>query len=82
MKKILQHFKSMLSFEIEPQQEYIDRFVYIIRQDFNAQEQNEILLSIISKLTDLREQDLRQMEKDYAILQENTNYLKEKVYLT
>lgn len=63
----------------ETEQEYVDKVVYLLRRDFNTKEQNEILVSIATKLSKLREEDMRTMEKEYAILQENTNTLKSKL---
>jgi hypothetical protein len=54
----------------------------LLRRDFDSEQQNDILLAIAIKLSDLREKDLDQMAKDYANLQENTNTLKYKLALS
>jgi len=68
--------KSYLEIEPEVQAEYVSKVVYLLRRDFKSNEQNEILLAIAYKLSDLRVKDLDQMAKDYAALQENTETLK------
>jgi hypothetical protein len=86
MKKFLQSLQTKLSTFLTPvpeiQEEYVDKVVYLLRRDFNTKEQNEIILSIGHKLSKLREQDMRDMEKKYAVLQEDSNTLKHKMAIT
>lgn len=63
----------------ETEKEYVDKVVYLLRRDFDTQTQNQILLSIGIKLSKLRDEDIRKMEKEYTILQENTNTLKSRM---
>jgi hypothetical protein len=83
MKKFIQSIQAKLSAFLSPvpeiQEEYVDKVVYLLRRDFDTTEQNEIILSIGQKLSELREQDMRDMEKKYAVLQENTNTLKHRM---
>lgn len=88
MKKI---FKFLSSLELYPSEEktlqkekkeYVDLVVRILRRDFNTEEQNEILFSVGQKLSALREEDLRKMEKEYGILQKNTETLRSIMQLT
>ena len=88
MKKI---FKFLSSLELYPSEEkalqkekkeYVDLVVRILRRDFNTEEQNEILFSIGQKLSALREEDLRKMEKEYGILQKNTETLRSIMQIT
>ena len=85
MKKLLNYVRAQLSAFLSPepeiQNDYVDKVVYLLRRDFNSKEQNEILVSIGTKLSALREQDMRQMEKDYKVLQDNTILLKERLAL-
>jgi hypothetical protein len=89
LKAKIKHFtnvlKSRLSQILEPQPEiqvdYVDKVVHLLRRDFDTAKQNEILLSIGQKLSSLREEDMRRIEKEYATLQENTNTLKNKMAL-
>ena len=60
----------------EIEQEYVDKVVFLLRRDFTTTEQNQILLSIATKLSKLREKDMKAMEKEYATLQEDHNILK------
>jgi hypothetical protein len=86
MKKLLNycrtHLSAFLSPEPEIQSDYVDKVVYLLRRDFNSKEQNEILVSIGTKLSALRDQDMLQIEKDYKVLQQNTILLKERLALT
>lgn len=83
MKKFFQAMQAKLSAFLSPvpetEQEYVDKVVYLLRRDFNTSTQNQILLSIATKLSKLREEDMRAIEKEYAILQENTNTLKSRM---
>jgi hypothetical protein len=83
MKKFLQSLRTRLSAVLSPepeiQAEYVDKVVFLLRRDFTTEEQNEILLSIGHKLSKLREEDMRRIEKEYAVLQESTNTLKHKM---
>ena len=83
MKKILPFIQTKLSAFLSPvpetEKEYVDKVVYLLRRDFNTQTQNQILLSIGTELSKLRDQDMRKMEKEYAILQEDTNTLKSRM---
>lgn len=83
MKKFFQSMQTKLSAFLTPvpetEKEYVDKVVYLLRRDFDTQTQNQILLSVGTKISKLREEDMRKMEKEYAILQENTNTLKNKM---
>ena len=70
MKRLLNYLRSRISTFLSPepevQEDYVDKVVYLLRRDFDSEQQNEILVAIATKLSVLREQDLKQMEKDYA----------------
>ena len=80
--KIREQLLKLLTPIPEIQEDYVDKVVYLLRRDFNSKEQNEILVAVATKLSALREQDMRQMEKDYTVLQHNTYLLKERLALT
>ena len=80
--KIREQLLKLLTPIPEIQEDYVDKVVYLLRRDFNSSKQNEILVAIATKLSTLREQDMRQMEKDYRVLQHNSNMLKERLALT
>ena len=86
MKKFLNYLRTQLSAFLSPepeiQNDYVDKVVYLLRRDFNSKEQNEILVSIGTKLSALREKDMRQMEREYATLQQDTSVLKGRLALT
>lgn len=83
MKKFLPSIQSKLSTFLVPapetEKDYVDKVVDLLRRDFDTSTQNQIILSIASKLSKLREEDMRKIEKEYAVLQENTNTLKSKM---
>ena len=70
MKRLVNYLRSRISTFLSPepevQEDYVDKVVYLLRRDFDSEQQNEILVAIATKLSVLREQDLKQMEKDYA----------------
>lgn len=75
MKKLLKTWRvkllAMLTPEPEIKNEYVDKVVYLLRRDFNTTEQNEIILSITKKLSDLRDQDMTEMALNYERLQKD-----------
>jgi hypothetical protein len=85
MKKLLNYYKSKLSAFLTPEPEiqgdYVDKVIYLLRRDFDSEQQNEILVAVVKKLSILRKQDLEQMAKDYANLQENMDILRDRLAL-
>ena len=85
MKRFLNYLRSRISTFLSPepevQEDYVDKVVYLLRRDFDSEQQNKILLSISTKLSTLRDKDMLQMERDYTILQHNTLILKERLGL-
>ena len=86
MKKLLNQWRTQLSLLLNPvpevQSEYVDNVVYLLRIDFESQAQNEILLAVATKLSALRDQDMRDMEKEYETLQKNNTILKHRLALS
>lgn len=86
MKKLLNYLKTYLSTVLSPepeiQSDYVNKVVYLLRRDFDSEQQNEILVAVATKLSVLRDQDLAQMEKDYANLLEYHNTLKNRMAIT
>lgn len=86
MKKLLNQWRAqLLEFltpEPEVQEEYVNKVVYLLRRDFESQAQNEILLAVATKLSALRDQDMRDMEKEYETLQKNNTILKHRLALS
>lgn len=86
MKKFFNYIRAQLSAFLTPepeiQGEYTDKVVYLLRRDFDSEQQNEILLAIAIQLSILRDQDMAQMEKDYANLQEYNSKLKDRLALS
>ena len=85
MKRFLNYLRSRISTFLSPepevQEDYVDKVVYLLRRDFDSEQQNKILLSIGTKLSTLRDKDMLQMERDYTILQHNTLILKKRLGL-
>lgn len=86
MRKLLNQWRTQLSLLLNPvpevQSEYVDKVVYLLRRDFESQAQNEILLAVATKLSALRDQDMRDMEKEYETLQKNNTILKHRLALS
>ena len=86
MRKLLNQWRTQLSLLLNPvpevQSEYVDKVVYLLRRDFESQAQNEILLAVATKLSALRDQDMRNMEKEYETLQKNNTILKHRLALS
>ena len=86
MKKFLNQWRTQLSLLLNPvpevQGEYVNKVVYLLRRDFESQAQNEILLAVATKLSALRDQDMREMEKEYETLQKNNTILKHRLALS
>lgn len=86
MKKLLNYLKTYLSTVLSPepeiQSDYVNKVVYLLRRDFDSEQQNEILVAVATKLSVLRDQDLAQMEKDYANLLEYNNTLKHRMVIS
>lgn len=80
MNKFLELLKSKFYEIISPQpeidQDYVDKVVYLLRKNFTTEQQNQILISIGHNLSKLREEDMKRIEREYAILEENTLSLK------
>lgn len=83
MKKIVLKLRArvleFLTPEPEIKEEYVGKVVYLLRRDFTTSEQNEIVLSIIKKLSEKRAEDMVDMENKYAILQKDAAFLKSSV---
>ncbi len=70
---------ALLSPVPEHKEDYVDKVVYLLRRDFNSEQQNEIILSIGSKLTALRKQDMDRMTLEYQKLSQDTSGLESKL---
>ena len=80
MKKLLKTWRvkllALLTPEPEIKDEYVNKVVYLLRRDFTTTEQNEMLESIIKKLSDLRELDMTEMALQYERLQKDAIHLR------
>lgn len=85
MEKYLNFLKVKISNFLEPdpelEEDYVNKVVYLLRRDFKPDEQNRILLSIAIKLSNLREKDMIQLEKELQILQKSTAILNTRLAL-
>jgi len=61
--------------------EAIEKTLYLLRRDFEMDEQNDIMLSLIRRLHDKREYDIIQMENKIQMMKDQTNKLKERVVI-
>lgn len=80
MKNLLKTWRikilALLTPEPEIKNEYVDKVVYLLRRDFTTAEQNEIVLSITQKLSELRELDMTELYLRYERLQKDTKHLR------
>jgi len=83
MKKLLLKLRTrvlnVLTPEPEIKEEYVNKVVYLLRRDFTTAEQNEIVISIIKKLSENRAKDMIDMENKYQVLQKDTTFLRESI---
>jgi len=81
--QFLQKWRAKLSSLLSPvpehKEDYVDKVVYLLRRDFTSEQQNEIILSVSNKLTQLRKQDMEKMLKRYQKLKEDTSGLESKI---
>lgn len=86
MKKFFNYCRSQISAFVSPepevQSDYVDKVVYLLRRDFDSKQQNEIIVAVAAKLSDLRDKDMIKMESDYRVLKHNTLYLRERLILS
>jgi hypothetical protein len=62
--------------------EAVEKTLYLLRRDFEMEEQNDIMLSLIRRLHDKREADIIQLETKIEMMKDQTNKLKERVVIT
>lgn len=79
LKELRAKVLAALTPEPEIKEEYVGKVVYLLRRDFNTTEQNEIIMSIIKKISEKRHEDMTDMERRYATLQKDTSLLENSV---
>ncbi len=80
-RKLNRNFDTFVKHEPVQQKEAIDRTLYLLRRDFNLEEQNEIMFSLVDRLNKLREADIKDKEMELAYMIKQTDLLKEKLVL-
>lgn len=85
MKKFINELRvkivNFLSPQPELEEDYVDKVIYLLRRDFSTATQNQILISITKKLSELRDLDMRDMEKKYQVLLDDTVSLKQQLII-
>lgn len=76
-KKLRVEFSTLFSHEPEIQEDYVDKVVTLLRRDFTTTQQNEIVISVVKKLSELRQEDMDKMSIEYDTLQRDNNHLKQ-----
>lgn len=76
-KKLRVEFSTLFSHEPEIQEDYVDKVVTLLRRDFTTKQQNEIVISVVKKLSELRQEDMDKMSIEYDTLQRDNNHLKQ-----
>jgi hypothetical protein len=62
--------------------EAVERTLRLLRKDFDMADQNDIVLSLIQRLHDIREKDIVAKEQELENMRKESDKLKEKVVLT
>lgn len=73
-KKLLEY----LTPQPEIKNDYVEKVVYLLRRDFNTQEQNDIIIAIGKRICEEREKDMSRMSDEYADINEGLNELRNK----
>lgn len=76
-RKLRVEFSTLFSHEPEIQEDYVDKVVTLLRRDFTTKQQNEIVISVVKKLSELRQEDMDKMSIAYDTLQRDNNHLKQ-----
>lgn len=86
MRKIKNNIVNFFKYfsETEPmiKSEAVENTLYLLERDFKADEQNEIILNLITRLHAKREAELIKLEKEFQELKAQTESLKKKVIVT
>ena len=61
--------------------EAVEKTLYLLRRDFQMEDQNDIMLSLIRRLHDKREKDIIELETTIEMMKDQTNKLKERVVI-
>ena len=56
----------------EIKEDYVDKVVHLLRKDFTSEEQNEIIMSIGTKITQMRKEDMIKLKESYEKLSLDT----------
>jgi hypothetical protein len=80
-RKVKTKFENFTKQEPMQKAEAIEKTLYLLRRDFEMNEQNDIVLSLIRRLHDKREYDIIQMENKIQMMKDQTNKLKERVVI-
>jgi hypothetical protein len=76
---IKQKVLAYLSPEPQVQEEYVDHVAHLLRRSFTVEEQNNILLQVEIKLTEMRKNDIEQKEQELLDLKLNYKILKNRL---
>ena len=79
--KVTKKLDKLIEAEPQVKGEYVDKVVYLLRRDFDIKDQNDIMLSVATKLYELREDDMRKMEETYKVIQEESNNFKARLVI-
>jgi hypothetical protein len=81
-RKAKMKFENFTKHEPMMKAEAVEKTLYLLRRDFEMEEQNDIMLSLIRRLHDKREADIIQLETKIEMMKDQTNKLKERVVIT
>jgi hypothetical protein len=80
-RKLSNNFDTFVKDEPVQQKDAVDKTLYLLRRDFNLEEQNEVMFSLVDKLNKMREVDIKAKEMELAYMIKQTDLLKEKLVL-
>jgi hypothetical protein len=80
-RKLKTKFENFTKNEPMMKAEAIEKTLYLLRRDFEMEEQNDIMLSLIRRLHDKRETDIIKLETKIEMMKDQTNKLKERVVI-
>lgn len=80
-RKVRTKFENFTKHEPMMKAKAVEKTLYLLRRDFEMEDQNDIMLSLIRRLHDKREKDIIELENKIEMMKNQTNKLKESVVI-
>lgn len=81
-RKVRAKFDDFTRYEPMMKAEAVEKTLYLLRRDFDMADQNDIVLTLIQRLHNIREADLIKQQEQLDMMKEQSQKLREKVVLT